>query len=165
MNTKFSNQNFWTQLTAIFIIAMLLFAAMPVAQAQAAPSLAITPGTATSAIGTGATITINKPIVAVGDLMIANIAQFGSSGNVPATGGWTKVLPSSCSSTGVSRCAIAFYKIVDGTEGSTFTFTLDAATTNSVGAIIPFSGVDTTTPFDTATGTWTGGCFGCAFRT
>ena len=37
MNTKFVNKKFWTQLTAIFMIAMLVLGTMPTAQAQAAP--------------------------------------------------------------------------------------------------------------------------------
>ena len=103
-------------------------------------------GTATSNSQTSTsttTFTISKPTgVVTGDVMIVNISQYcNNSGASDATlTGWTKI--ASCQpGTNTSSKGTLLYRIVDGSEGSSFTFNIDKPN-YTVGAIIAFSGVD-----------------------
>ena len=122
-------------------------------------------GSATTATNTTATLTISKPTgVISGDVLIVNISQYTSSatGMAAATAtGWTKIVGATM---GSSTYGTVLYRVADGTEGSSFSFTL----TNpyyATGSIVAFTGVDTTGgkgvggtgtgPFDGTTGTTT----------
>lgn len=113
-------------------------------------------GTATSATTNTTSLTINKPSGVVGgDLLIVNITQTGNTNTNATSTGWT-VIAGARQSTG-PRYTTALYRVVDGTEGASFTFTLGAGTGSGVGSIIAFSGVDASL-FDVSPGSFnTGG--------
>ena len=104
-------------------------------------------------------IVINKPTVSVGDLMIANISALTHAGTNSGYGatcsGWTQISYQDYEQAGGQHTVTVLYHVVDGTEGSSFTFTIGVSGQNchGVGAIIPFSGVNTISPLD-ATGTY-----------
>lgn len=101
-------------------------------------------GTATSATTTNTTLTINKPTgVVAGDVMIVNIAQGGNNSTAPVLAGWT-IIDGRSLAGGTQRYGAALYRVADGTEGSSFTFTLGSGTDAAAGSVIAFSGVDVT---------------------
>jgi hypothetical protein len=108
-------------------------------------------GTATTATNGGTSLTINKPTgLAVGDIMIANIAQ-SDNNNIStdaSRSGWTQFNSRSLVTNNTRGTVL--YRIATAADllGANYTFTLDAGTNSSAGAIIAFSGVDTSTPFD-----------------
>jgi len=110
-------------------------------------------GAVTTATSTTATITIARPAgVVAGDIMLVNISSrdvaTGNNLGNPSLGGWTLVQGSQI--TQARRWGAVMYKIATGAEPANYTFTLDADADATVGAIVAFSGVDTTTPFDVA---------------
>ncbi|MDN3675839.1 choice-of-anchor D domain-containing protein [Flavobacterium paronense] len=112
-------------------------------------------GTATTATSSNTTLTINKPTgLAVNDLMIVNLAQGNNNTNAPTATGWTLIDGRSLAG-GTKRYAAVLYKIANATDvsASNFVFTMGSATDSAAGAIIAFSGVDSSTPFDVSSGT------------
>jgi hypothetical protein len=115
-------------------------------------------GSATTSSSTSTSLTVSKPAgVVPGDIMLLSILQFGTS-TVPSSvyfsnTGW-KLERSVTIGGGTARAAIFLSRIVDGTEGNSFTFSLSSGTTRAIGSIIAFSGVDPASPFD-ALGTMT----------
>lgn len=113
-------------------------------------------GVATTSTSAGTSITIAKPTgIAVGDLMIADIAQ-GSGSNIsnsPTLSGWTLIASSNLGNS--SRNGAVLYKVAVAADisATNYIFSLDALTDSASGAIIAFSGVDNTTPFDVTPGT------------
>lgn len=115
-------------------------------------------GTATTAISNANTITIAKPTgVVAGDIMIANIAT-SDNNNLGGTNanlaGWTLIDARNLSSNRRRGCIL--YKIATGTEPANYTFNVpnnSGISDFNVGAIIAYSGVDNTNPFDVAPGT------------
>ncbi len=109
-------------------------------------------GTATSATTTSTTLTISKPAgVIAGDVMIVNITQTGNTGTNASLTGWTLIAGAQQSS-GAPRRSTILYRVADGTEGTSFSFTLGSGTTSAVGSVIAFSGVDASVVFDVAPG-------------
>ncbi len=116
-------------------------------------------GTATTATSSNSnTITITKPTgVVTGDIMILNIATSDNNslgGNNANLAGWTLIDARNLSSNRRRGCIL--YKIATGTEPANYTFNVSNNTGTSdfnVGAIIAYSGVDNTNPFDVAPGT------------
>ncbi len=110
-------------------------------------------GTATKAISTSASLTITKPTgVVSGDIMIANIGNFiNATQTNAASSGWAVV-----AGTTLDRGrATLLYKIAGASEPSSYTFSVTASSSSATGAIIAFSGVDNSTPFDaTAPSSW-----------
>ena len=110
-------------------------------------------GAATTAISTSASVTVTKPTgVVAGDIMIANIGNYLNSTNTSATcTGWTLI-----AGTDTDRGrATLLYKIAGGSEPSSYTFAVTASSSAATGAIVAFSGVNNTTPFDvTAPTSW-----------
>nr|WP_315213605.1 LamG-like jellyroll fold domain-containing protein [uncultured Flavobacterium sp.] len=108
-------------------------------------------GTATTATGTNASLTINKPTgIAVGDIMIANITQTDNN-NISADAscsGWIEIDGSPLDANNTRGTVL--YRIATAADllVASYTFALDGGTDSSSGAIIAFSGVDTSTPFD-----------------
>ena len=112
-------------------------------------------GTATTATGTTTSLTISKPTgVVTGDILIVNIAQEGNNTTNPTATGWTLVAGADLAGNTLRRGTV-LYRVANGTEGASFTFTLGSGATSAVGDIVAFSGVDTSgaTPFDVAPGT------------
>ena len=107
-------------------------------------------GTATTNTTATTSLTINKPTgVVSGDLMIASISQRASGTAPTAPVGWTLISSTAFGASG-ARAAALFYRLANGTEGATFTFTLAAGSTDGSGGIVAYAGVDQTTPIDVA---------------
>lgn len=110
-------------------------------------------GTATSGTTTSTSLIINKPVgIVAGDIMIVNITQTGNTGTNASSIGWT-LIAGARQSSGTRRSTV-LYRISDGTEGSSFTFTLGGGTNAAVGSIIAFSGVWDYSPFDVTPGSF-----------
>lgn len=116
-------------------------------------------GAATTVISANTTVTINKPVgIVTGDIMFANIIGYRNGTNtiVTAPTGWNTI-----AGTQIERAfPTLFYKIATATDANasttSYTFTTSSSSNPSIGAIIAFSGVNTTTPFDvTAPTSWT----------
>jgi hypothetical protein len=113
-------------------------------------------GSPTTGTNIATTLTINAPTgLAAGDVMIANICQSGSSSstNVPVLSGWTLVtnaLLRGSSTTNIYGSLL--YRVATSSDSgsSSYAFTLTNGVSDAVGAIVAFSGVDNTTPFDVA---------------
>ncbi|PXY44567.1 PKD-like domain-containing protein [Flavobacterium hydrophilum] len=120
-------------------------------------------GTATFNTTGSTTLTITKPTgLAVGDIMIAQIMQSGNNtltssvgGNATSTG-WTLIAGTeiSTSISSYSRATL-LYKIATNTDvaAANFSYTLGSSSDDGQGAIIAFSGVDNSNPFDVTPGT------------
>ncbi|MBP1675300.1 MAG: hypothetical protein H6Q24_1438, partial [Bacteroidetes bacterium] len=102
------------------------------------------------------TITLSKPAgVSPGDIMIVNIVKYTGSNTInPSSSGWTLIDGAVLGGSNYVRGAI-LYRIVDGTEGNNFTFSLGGFPTNAYneGALVAYTGVDLTNPFDVVPGT------------
>ncbi|WP_338376232.1 GEVED domain-containing protein [uncultured Flavobacterium sp.] len=108
-------------------------------------------GTATTATSTNTSITINKPTgVVAGDIMLVNIGSQANNGNLsnPSLAGWNIVQGEALQNNN-RRWAAVLYKIATNSEPNSYVFSLDNDTDQTAGAIIAFSGVDNTSPFDT----------------
>lgn len=96
------------------------------------------------------TLVINKPAsVATDDVMIAAIWHPGTAGITPPAG-WALVRAGYRLSPNVGRLDV-FVRTVDGSEGSTFTFTFPSST-HAAGGISAYSGCDPLTPIDEVVG-------------
>ena len=114
-------------------------------------------GTATSATSTGSTLTITKPNgIAVGDIMIANFSESDNSSNLStnvSSIGWTLIDGRKLGANNTRGTVLYKIAIAADVVATNYTFTLNSGTDNSSGAIIAFSGVDPSTPFDVTPGT------------
>jgi hypothetical protein len=121
-------------------------------------------GAATEATTANTSLTISKPTgVVAGDVMIVTIAQLGNNTTDPTCSGWTLVDGAILRSGGTLNYGAVLYRIAGSSEPSSYTFTLGSGVTSASGAILAFSGVDTTGgylvgggtggPFDAAPGT------------
>ena len=114
-------------------------------------------GSATTVTTNNNPLTIAKPNgLSIGDIMIAQIMQSGN-GNSGSIGtdanntNWTKIAGSNIRSFFLSNSRVTLlYKISTATDvaAANFSFTLDGDSDEAAGAIIAFSGVDNTNPFD-----------------
>jgi len=97
----------------------------------------------------GTAVVINKPTgTASGDVLVAFVgARNSSSVTCTAPAGWTSITSQARGSLGK---AFAFYRVADGSEGSTFTFTLSISEAHS-GGILALTGVDTANPINVST--------------
>jgi hypothetical protein len=113
---------------------------------------AIVSGTSTTGVSGHVTytlLTLNRPTVSAGDVMIAGIAiQDGSIPNVTAPSGWTQILRTD---NDVNVTLITYRKVAGASEPSTYTWTIDEQT-KATGGITPYSGVDTASPVDASAG-------------
>lgn len=141
----------------IFLLIILLPGISFITKAQI-----VQVGSATTATTSTSTLIIPKPAgLAVSDLMIVQIDQSGSNNGVSTlsdatSSGWIIITGSDIRvRNGNYNRATILYKIADVTDvGATgFSFTLDGNADNGQGAILAFSGVNTTTPFDATPGT------------
>ena len=105
-------------LTAVVTTTTPAFAAGPIAQR----------GAVTTATTTGTSLTINKPAgVVAGDVMLVNIAQVGNNSSAPNSTGWTLVAGADIGGS-TARYGAVLYRVSNGTEGASFTFTLGSGT-------------------------------------
>src|SRR6266404_3872132 len=106
--------------------------------------------TASSVQVTTTTLTINKPTVSTGDLMLATIAIHGGSAaninTVPT--GWTQIARTD---NDASITLVSYWKVAGGSEPSSYEWIVDGQTT-AKGGITKYSGVDGTTPVDASAG-------------
>ncbi|HEY8020138.1 MAG TPA: C25 family cysteine peptidase [Thermoanaerobaculia bacterium] len=101
--------------------------------------------TATKAAG-GTTLTINTPVgTAANDLLIAIVGDSVLGDTITAPAGWTAVSLQSQADCGAGCRLAVFYRVAGAAEGASYIFTLNAATT-AAGAILRYTGVDTTNP-------------------
>ena len=108
-------------------------------------------GTPTTANTITTTLTISKPTgVIAGDVLLANIAVYGDNTTAPTSPGWKLLAGADLGSVGALRYGAVLYKVASSSENATYTFTLGPSTTNAVGTIVAFTGVDVSgaTPFD-----------------
>ena len=148
LKTSFSF-NFRKQIQSLFFVCALLLGSVN-GWGQIAQR-----GSATTAISTSATVTINRPSgVVAGDVMIANIANYcdGCTQTSASRSGWTLI-----AGTNIERgSATLLYKIAGASEPANYEFSVTASSTRTAGAIVAFSGVDNATPFDvTEPSSWT----------
>ena len=115
--------------------------------------------TARTSSGDG-TLTINKPSgTASGEVLIANIVQNDANGlnlsNVTIPAGWSLIDGKEIQNAGTSQFwGTILYRVTDGSEPSSYSFTLDSDAEMAIGSIVAFAGVDVTNgPFDVAPGT------------
>lgn len=106
--------------------------------------------TGTAYVASGSQMILAKPEgVDVGDILIINVAKNNDASN-PTLNGWTGI--HSVLGGNTSKRGSVFYRIVDGTEGSSFAITLGGSATRAEGAIVAYTGVDLISPFDVTPG-------------
>jgi Secretion system C-terminal sorting domain len=108
-------------------------------------------GGATSGTNSGTSISVNIPTgVVAGDVLIATIAQNDNGGgtnlNVNASaGGWTLIDGRQIGISGNNEWwGTVLYRIADGSEGASVSFSLDGDADGGVASIVAFYGVNTT---------------------
>jgi hypothetical protein len=108
--------------------------------------------TNSSANTNNTTLTIDKPNgVVIGDLMLLTIVQNETDNDngglaSPTLSGWTLVKDITILSEGTSNrdnlwFGSIYYRIADGTEGSSFTFAMHSQCDMAIGSMVAFSGV------------------------
>jgi hypothetical protein len=99
----------------------------------------------TASLGSnGTSLVINVPSgTAAGDLLLATISTDGSTSFSTPTG-WTLL---NQDSNGTDITLAVFYRVADGTEPTNYTFNWTGSE-QAAGAILRYTGVDTTTPID-----------------
>lgn len=110
----------------------------------------------TTATGEGNAVTLNKPTGTVADnlLVVGIMFEKGSGVNaLSAPAGWTLL---SRTNEGGDLGMQTYYRVADGTEGASFSFTLNNGPKWSAG-ISRISGANITTPIDASAGTTGGG--------
>jgi hypothetical protein len=132
----------------------------------------ITPGLASSAIAqrgaatianaNATTLSIAKPTgVVAGDLMIAQITERGGNATDFANlSGWTSVTAGTDFEGGGAHHRVALlYRVATSADSSVSSYTFSLVSSgggvNASGAIVAFSGVDTSNPFDVTPGSYT----------
>jgi len=120
----------------------------------AVATAAIVSGTATSGASARSTftqLTLNKPSVSVGTVMIASIAvNGGSSVNITPPTGWTQIVRTD---NDVDIALISYWKVAGTSEPATYIWTVDQQT-RAVGGITPYTGVSTVAPIDSYSGNY-----------
>lgn len=102
----------------------------------------------------GSAITLAMPTgVKPGDLLIANIAQFGTTSGNPTATGWTRI-DGRMLGNNTSYYGAVFYKVATVTETVPYAFTLSGGSPVASGVVLAVSDVDTIGgPFDATNGT------------
>ncbi|MCX6229266.1 MAG: hypothetical protein NTV75_08870 [Bacteroidia bacterium] len=114
-------------------------------------------GLVTTANTATTTLTIAKTSVSVGDIIIGNFSTHPTTTNTPVSlSGWTPVSFVDYEAGAGHHSATVLYRVIDGTEASSFIFNIGSSATKGAGALIAFSGVDKTTPI-AVTGTYATG--------
>jgi hypothetical protein len=136
-----------TRVFFLGVLAIGIFAASTIALA------AIVSGNSTTAQSMNVTITqltIGRPATStVGDLLLAAVAtKDGSNSTVTPPAGWNLILRTD-NATHVS--ILTYWKVVGASEPSSYTWTL-TPTTNAIGGITAYTGVDTSNPVDVSSG-------------
>ena len=110
--------------------------------------MAITLGDSHNASNLNATNTLvlTVPTCVVGDVLIAmiNIVHYNSDVTVTDPAGWTLIHTEKVTNYVENR---TFYRVVDGTEGASYTWTV-SANRRMLGVMTAYKGVDVATPVD-----------------
>lgn len=102
-----------------------------------------------------AQLTINVPAgTLANDVMVATIALRPSTVVVTPPAGWTG-LSAVSQPAATSNQQQIFYRIASGAEPASYTWLFESAHAGAAGAIVSYSGVDTTTPIDASGGNTT----------
>lgn len=105
---------------------------------KAEAAITLRSSTTNSSTPCNAGLTINKPSgVVVGDVMVAQIASDGGAISTPS--GWATIDNASYHSGNIRMAT--FFRIIEGAEGSNFTFPVGTST-SCIGGIMAFEGVD-----------------------
>lgn len=97
---------------------------------------------------TSTPLTINKPTCANGDLLLAIIGAYGlSSYVITPPAGWTLVRRTDPVGSG-RAITLTYYRVVDGTEGASFTWTCSVGNESMIGAILTYEHVGIASPID-----------------
>jgi hypothetical protein len=112
---------------------------------------------ATKAAGSGSLVLPTPPGTSAGDLLVAQVSNWGGPAVLTPPAGWTLIRRDSAFQTnGAAQVTSAlFWRVAVATEPASATFQL-AASVDMAGGIAAYSGVSTTSPVDTheaATGT------------
>jgi hypothetical protein len=137
---------FRPRLSIVLALLALLLAQWPQTAYAAAPSYQ---EQATAVLGSnGRSLTINKPTGTVqGDLLLAAISVDGTPNISPPTG-WTTIREGN---SGTQVRLEVYYKVAGASEPSSYTFTWSRYNTQqAAGAILRYSGVNTTAPINTS---------------
>lgn len=98
-------------------------------------------------------ITISKPSgVASGDLLLAHLTNYDTLRDFTTPSGWTLLSTGhkSYSTSNLTR-SVVFYRVADGSEGASFAFNTSGGSTPYInGAVLRYTGVDTSAPIDVA---------------
>jgi hypothetical protein len=106
---------------------------------------------------TSTSVIISKPNdVVQGDLMIVNIQQSNNKDADPTCTGWTLIDGAVVDAGPELRRQAVLYKVAGASEPTDYTFTLPSGVDRGSIAIVAFSGIDPTSPFDVAPGTVNG---------
>jgi hypothetical protein len=128
-----------------FLLVILLFSV-------SAAYATIISGTSTTNSSSQVTFTqlaLTKPIVSVGDLMIASIAvNGGNSAVITPPFGWQQIVRTD---NDVNLSLVSYYKLVGSSEPTAYVWTINGQTT-AEGGITPYSGIDSENPIDLAVG-------------
>ncbi len=132
------------KISGLLLVGLSLFATTALADIVSGPFI-----TSHSSDVTVTQLSIARPAVTAGNLMLANIAiNGGTSATVTAPTGWTQILRTD-NDTNISL--ISYRKIVGASEPSSYTWSIDHQTT-AEGGITVYSGVDTANPVDAYAG-------------
>ena len=139
------------------VAAIALFAATAISSsspALGAPASLKTVATATTA-GSSTSLTVAKPSgVAAGDTMIAAVdVRVAASVTLVAPSGWTLIRRDSNTSGYAALTQALYYRIAGSSEPGSWTWTFGASAA-AAGAVVSFSGVDTTSPVDAHSGVY-----------
>lgn len=105
---------------------------------------------ATKAAGSGSLVLPTPPGTSVGDLLVAQVSNWGGPATLTPPAGWNLIRRDSAFQTnGAAQVTSAlFWRVAVATEPASATFQL-AASVDMAGGIAAYSGVSTTSPVDT----------------
>lgn len=97
-------------------------------------------------------LTINVPAgTAANDVMVATIAVANSTVIITPPAGWISQ-PAVLQAAGNGSRQQIFYRVASGAEPTSYTWVFESAHVGAAGAIVSYSGVDTTSPIDVYSG-------------
>ncbi|MBI5469876.1 hypothetical protein HY968_00945 [Candidatus Kaiserbacteria bacterium] len=134
-------------------ISIAIVVAASVFSIAAVSFAAIVSGNSTTGSSSNVTITqltLAKPASAAeGNILIATIStNDGAASNVTPPAGWTQILRTNNSN---NVALLSYWKVVGASEPSSYQWQITPST-NAVGGITPYSGVDTSNPIDVSDG-------------
>lgn len=103
----------------------------------------------------GGSITVNKPAnVVAKDVLFAfiwNDKNLGASATVTTPAGWTLLATAQSSGFTANQYRLSvYYRVSDGTDGASYTWTFGASQSYSTGTVVAYTDVDQVTPNDVA---------------